>query len=90
MAKVSAETYLVLVPDIQKWGGEAYVYGIRVDRIRASKPALKPGEIAVKLRLNFEKSQLIDSIPVIDLNVSSFSTPLPQVTEVDGEVLVNA
>lgn len=72
--KVSAETYLVLVPDIANWTGTSYVRGIRVDRIRSAKPALKSGEIAVKVRLNFEKASLIDNIPTVSLDVNTFIT----------------
>lgn len=72
--KVSAETYLVLVPDIYKYASTTYVRGIRVDRVRASKPSLRSGEIAVKVRLNFEKSSLIDNIPTVSLDVNTFIT----------------
>lgn len=80
--KVSAEAYLVLVPDIRG----KYVYGIRVDRVRSNKPSLNSGEIAVKIKLNFNKQALIDSIPVLDLDVSSFITaparPEPESVEI--------
>jgi hypothetical protein len=68
---VTATTYMVLVPDTNG----TYVWGIRADRIRKDKPALKSGEIAVKVKLNFKKSDLLESYPVIDMDVSSFITP---------------
>ena len=71
--KVVAETYLVLVPDFWEWYGETRVRGIRVDRVRAQKPALKKGEIAIRLKLNFDKKQLIDAIPVVSVDVNDFS-----------------
>lgn len=84
--KVSAVTYLVLVPDIYQSWGTQYVRSIRVDRCRAAKPSLKSGEIAVKVKLNFNKQSLIDSIPTIDLDVSTFITaperPEPEFAEV--------
>ena len=77
MDKVTADFYAVLVPDIWSWGGEPRVRGIRCDRIRASKPALKKGEIAVRVKLNFDKRSLVDAIPVTEADVFAFSTPEP-------------
>lgn len=86
--KVTAETYVVLVPDTYEWGGQTRVRGIRVDRVRQSKPSLKSGEIVVKLRLNFDKESLINAIPVVDLDVSAFGTgpssPTPESAQVLG------
>ena len=82
--KISAETYLVLVPDISSNG--QYVHGIRADRIRASKPSLKAGEIVVKLRLSFERSQLLDTISIVALDINSFSAFQPSVVDITSEV----
>lgn len=79
---VTATTYMVLVPDTNG----TYVWGIRADRIRASKPALKKGEIAVKVRLNFRKQDLIEAYPVLDLDVSTFITPQSQAAPTSAEV----
>lgn len=72
--KITAVTYLILVPDIYQWSSttEPYVRGIRVDRARAQKPRLNKGEIAVKVKLNFDKQQLIDAIPVVSVDVNDF------------------
>ncbi len=72
MDRVTADTYLVLRPDIRTYGSTTYVYGIKVDRARASKPALKSGEILIRVKLNFDKQQLIDSVPVVEINVTDF------------------
>ena len=75
--KVTADTHLILVPDIYNWAGETRVRGIRVDRIRSGKPSLKRGEIAVHLKLNFNKSDLIDAIPVVEIDVTTFKAGEP-------------
>jgi len=75
--RVAAETYLVLVPDIWTYAGSTRVRGIRVDRIRSGKPALNRGEIAVHLKLNFEKADLIDAIPVVEIEVKTFKAGDP-------------
>lgn len=80
MDKVTAETYLVLVPDIKTYGTTTYVYGIRVDRSRNTKPRLNRGEIAVRIKLNFDKRQLIDAIPIVEADVTAFATPSPELS----------
>lgn len=76
--KVTADTYLVLKPDIKSYGSTTYVYGIRVLHARASKPSLKSGEIAVRIKLRFDKQQLIDSVPLIEADVTNFSIGQPE------------
>lgn len=87
--RVWAETYVVLVPDTYTYGKTTYVRGIRIDRVRAAKPSLKSGEIAIKLRLSFAKSQLVESIPVAAIEVNNFltaqPTPEPDAVEVENE-----
>lgn len=72
--KVTAVTYMVLVPEIRGTGPYRYVRQLRIDRVRSGKPSLARGEIAIKLRLNFNEDALLDSIPEIELDVSAFIT----------------
>lgn len=73
---VTAETYLVIVPNISNNG--VWVYGARIDRLRSGKPALAQGEIAVRIKLRFDKQSLRDAIPVVEADVNSFvSAPTP-------------
>lgn len=80
--KVTASTYVILVPTFWTSSGETYVRDIRVDRIRNGKPALKRGEVAVHLKLNFEEQDLIDAIPVVEIDVTTFRAgePLIEIT----------
>lgn len=73
MGKTAATGFLVLVPKISYSG--TYVHSIRIDRVRTSKPSLAPGEIAVKVKLNFDDAAIISAIPTIELDVQSFISP---------------
>lgn len=80
---VTANTYLVLVPDIRGSGNYKYVSSIRVDRTRKDKPSLKSGEIAIKLNLQFNESQLIDSIPSLTVDVTNYAVGQPTANAVE-------
>lgn len=82
--KVTAEGYLVLVPE----ANERYVWGIRIARYRRSRPALAAGEIAVKVRLHFQKQALLDAVPSIELDVQSFLSPSTPAAPESAEVSV--
>ena len=85
---ITASTYVVLVPETYGSGDYRYVRGLRVDRVRANKPALSPGEIVVRLRLHFDEAALLESIPVVDATVSNFTVAQPEPESVEvGSVL---
>lgn len=71
---VTASGYLVIVPEYRAWDRKT-VTGARIDRLRIEKPTLKRGEVAVRVRLNFDAQALQDAIPVIEMDVSSFMVP---------------
>lgn len=88
--RVTAETYAVLVPDIRGSGEYRYVSGLRVDRIRSNKPALARGEVVVKLRLHFDEASLLDSIPVVEMDVTGFSVAQPEPVGVETAPVLDA
>lgn len=71
--KVTAEGYLVFVVDSYKWSNEIHIRSIRIKHFRSSKPKLSPGEIPLKVKFHFNKEQLVESIPVIEAEVTNFS-----------------
>lgn len=73
--KIIAKGYLVLVPDIRG----SYVYGVRIDRYRKSKPDLMSGEIAIQIKLNFDEEHVLSAIPVVEADVTAFAVSNPQV-----------
>lgn len=76
---VTAQGYLVIVPEYRAWDRKV-VTGARIDRLRIEKPTLKRGEVAVRVRLNFDAQALQDAIPVIEMDVTSFMVPAePQI-----------
>lgn len=77
--KVTADFYAVLVVDSYKYADTTYVRGVRVDRTRSAKPKLNKGEIPIRIKLHFDKQALIESIPLVEANVSGFSVYQPQV-----------
>lgn len=81
---ITATAYLVLVPSISGRGDWSYVSDLRVDRVRSNRPTIQPGEIAIKVRLTFNETSLLESIPVVDVNVGDFtvSPPEPELVEV--------
>lgn len=73
--KITAETYLVIVPEIVQWGSnKPWVRSARVDRLRTGKPSLARGEIAVRVKLHFDEQAMIDAIPVVEADVRGFLT----------------
>lgn len=73
MSKVTAEGYLVIKPQMS-WDGR-HIIGAKMDRLRIEKPGLARGEVAVRVRLNFDAKALQDAIPVIEMDVTSFIVP---------------
>lgn len=76
MSTVSATGYLVLEPELN-YGGTA-VRGIRIVQYRANKPRLASGQIAVKVKLNFDADSLLNSIPTIEVDIGGFMTPITE------------
>lgn len=74
MSKVTAQGYLVIKPTYS-WSDSSKVVGAKIDRLRTDKPTLNRGEVAVRVRLNFDQQALQDAIPVIEMDVTSFIVP---------------
>lgn len=86
---VTASVYLVLVPDIRGAESRQVVWGVRVDRMRTSRPRLERGEVAVRLRLTFDEQSLIDAIPVIDVDLTNaplVAAPQAEAAPIEAEV----
>jgi hypothetical protein len=80
MGKHTAEGYLIFDPDIRTWGGEDHVYGVRIKEYKARAPKLASGEIAVKVKFTFDDEHLLKSIPVVEIDVTTFRrSDLPKV-----------
>jgi hypothetical protein len=75
--KVSATGFLVIVPEFNY--SKTEVVKARIVRMRTSKPSLARGEIAVKVKLNFDADSLRDSIPEIEVDVNGFMTPITEI-----------
>lgn len=73
MSKVTATGYLVIRPELA-YGGKS-VRAAHIDRLRIEKPKLNRGEVAVRVKLNFDAEALMDAIPVIEMDVTSFIVP---------------
>lgn len=72
--KVTASAYIVLEPQYNR--NHTMVTGIRAAKMTAGKPALGSGQIAVRVKLNFDADSLMQAIPEIEVDVNGFSTPL--------------
>ena len=77
--RVTAQGYLVIRPKLS-WDKKRLI-GADIDRLRIDKPTMKRGEIAVRVKLNFDAQALMDAIPVIEVDVTSFIVPpTPELT----------
>lgn len=76
MSTVSAVGYLVLEPELNHAGNA--VRGVRIVQHRANKPKLAQGQIAVKVKLNFDADALLNAIPTIEVDVGGFMTPITE------------
>lgn len=88
--RVTASTYVVLVPDIRGSGEYRYVSDLRIDRTRTGKPALKSGEIVIRLRLHFDETALLSSIPTVDATVTGFTVAQPEPQQVEAGPVLDA
>lgn len=76
MSKVSATGYLVLSPEMNY--SKTAVTGIRIVQYRSGKPKLASGQIAVRVKLNFDADSLMQAIPTIEVDVDGFRTPITE------------
>lgn len=76
--KVSAKAYLICTPDIYGSGDYRYVHEVRVTDVRKGKPALRRGQVAVRVKLVFDERALIESVPEVEVEVPSFVVPEPE------------
>ena len=74
---VTAAVYLSLRPTYNS--NKTAVTGIGVHRITQGKPTLAAGDIAVRVKLNFDAESLMQAIPEIEVDVNGFSTPLSDI-----------
>lgn len=78
-ATQTASTYLVLERSAQYWKGA------RIVEMRAKKPALKSGQIAVKVNLKIPTALFDQFIPVIEAEISEPDILVPTI-EIESEV----
>ncbi len=71
---VTAEGYLVIKPTYG-WYDKTKIEGAKIARLTQSKPSMQRGEVAIRIRLNFDAQALQDAIPVIEMDVTSFIVP---------------
>ena len=72
---VSDTAYLVLVP-VPNYAGK--ITSIKIDRLTKKKPSLSSGEIAVRIKLNFESEQLEETITTVEATIKGFRTPITE------------
>jgi hypothetical protein len=77
MAALTDTRYLVLKPEYNKWSRK--LAGFNVVAMRQTKPAISPGEIAVKVVLTIDESAFEEYIPVASINIDESVIIAPEV-----------
>lgn len=86
MAKLHDSAYLVLTPEFWRYRPED-VRGFNISELRKRKPALRRGQVAVKVRLEIDASVFADYIPTVVAQIegTDLLQPTVEVLTPEGE-----
>lgn len=82
--KISASVYLVIEPGWRS-GLPSRVREFSIKEMRKGKPALRGGQLAVKVKLNLDPALFDEYIPVLEASIEGHDIIAPEVEVLEAE-----
>lgn len=85
MTQITQSVYLVISPG-QRRGYPSVVREFNIVDLRKGKPALKSGQLAVKVKLNLDSALFDEFIPVVEATIEAADVIEPTVEDMSLEI----